>query len=261
MGGTSSAQFQSPSACFKVVHCGPAHKRFGTTCATKRMGSWTHANLVCAGCGKSTQVPQFLVDAGFKRVVCTQPRRISAISLARCAGYVLCAVAGTAGAECGMSVMFLHCMPPARYWALLWQGGLSLGCSRVLKCDDVRQSVVTYISLSCSRCGWSSLVTSARSPVCCLQACLLRDAQRAWRRDRIQDPFRIHNDRCVLNEVQDGACKHVGPVCAKSCATAARLFSRWPGTPSGLRAVLIESVLAVPWHTAPTAQMGAEVGA
>lgn len=36
-----------------------------------------------AGCGKSTQVPQFLVAAGFAKVVCTQPRRISAISLCR----------------------------------------------------------------------------------------------------------------------------------------------------------------------------------
>eukprot|EP00798_Chlamydomonas_sp_ICE-L_P028613 gene28613-31783_t len=35
------------------------------------------------GCGKSTQVPQFLMNAGFKRILCTQPRRISAISLCR----------------------------------------------------------------------------------------------------------------------------------------------------------------------------------
>lgn len=37
----------------------------------------------CAGCGKSTQVPQFLVAAGAGRVAVTQPRRISATSLAR----------------------------------------------------------------------------------------------------------------------------------------------------------------------------------
>eukprot|EP00983_Pelagomonas_calceolata_P004902 161033-Pelagomonas_calceolata.AAC.6 len=36
------------------------------------------------GCGKSTQVPQFLINAGFMKCVCTQPRRISAMSLARC---------------------------------------------------------------------------------------------------------------------------------------------------------------------------------
>jgi HrpA-like RNA helicase len=35
------------------------------------------------GCGKSTQVPQFLIKAGYNRVACTQPRRISAIALAR----------------------------------------------------------------------------------------------------------------------------------------------------------------------------------
>jgi hypothetical protein len=35
------------------------------------------------GCGKSTQVPQFLLRAGFRRVACTQPRRLSAVALAR----------------------------------------------------------------------------------------------------------------------------------------------------------------------------------
>ena len=35
------------------------------------------------GCGKSTQVPQYLIQAGFTNVACTQPRRISTISLCR----------------------------------------------------------------------------------------------------------------------------------------------------------------------------------
>ncbi|KAK9901707.1 hypothetical protein WJX75_009557 [Coccomyxa subellipsoidea] len=35
------------------------------------------------GCGKSTQLPQFLLKAGYCHVACTQPRRISAISLCR----------------------------------------------------------------------------------------------------------------------------------------------------------------------------------
>jgi hypothetical protein len=35
------------------------------------------------GCGKSTQVPQYLLAAGYRHVACTQPRRIAALSLAR----------------------------------------------------------------------------------------------------------------------------------------------------------------------------------
>lgn len=35
------------------------------------------------GCGKSTQVPQYLLSAGFNHVACTQPRRIACISLAK----------------------------------------------------------------------------------------------------------------------------------------------------------------------------------
>ena len=34
------------------------------------------------GCGKSTQVPQYLLDAGYTNIACTQPRRIACISLA-----------------------------------------------------------------------------------------------------------------------------------------------------------------------------------
>ena len=35
------------------------------------------------GCGKSTQVPQYLLDAGYSNIACTQPRRIACISLAK----------------------------------------------------------------------------------------------------------------------------------------------------------------------------------
>uniref|UniRef100_A0A8B9GA92 DExH-box helicase 34 n=1 Tax=Amazona collaria TaxID=241587 RepID=A0A8B9GA92_9PSIT len=35
------------------------------------------------GCGKSTQVPQFLLGAGYSHVACTQPRRIACVSLAK----------------------------------------------------------------------------------------------------------------------------------------------------------------------------------
>jgi len=35
------------------------------------------------GAGKSTQVPQYLLAAGFDKIACTQPRRIACYSLAR----------------------------------------------------------------------------------------------------------------------------------------------------------------------------------
>jgi len=39
------------------------------------------------GCGKSTQVPQYLLDAGYQNIACTQPRRIACISLANRVSY------------------------------------------------------------------------------------------------------------------------------------------------------------------------------
>uniref|UniRef100_A0A0N5ALD2 ATP-dependent RNA helicase DHX34 n=1 Tax=Syphacia muris TaxID=451379 RepID=A0A0N5ALD2_9BILA len=39
------------------------------------------------GCGKSTQVPQYLLDAEYDHIACTQPRRIAATSLARRVAY------------------------------------------------------------------------------------------------------------------------------------------------------------------------------
>uniref|UniRef100_A0A915CP41 Helicase ATP-binding domain-containing protein n=1 Tax=Ditylenchus dipsaci TaxID=166011 RepID=A0A915CP41_9BILA len=35
------------------------------------------------GCGKSTQLPQYLLNAGFTKICCTQPRRIACTALAR----------------------------------------------------------------------------------------------------------------------------------------------------------------------------------
>ncbi|XP_071450187.1 probable ATP-dependent RNA helicase DHX34 [Hetaerina americana] len=39
------------------------------------------------GCGKSTQVPQYLLKAGYKNIACTQPRRIACISLSKRVAY------------------------------------------------------------------------------------------------------------------------------------------------------------------------------
>lgn len=39
------------------------------------------------GCGKSTQVPQYILEAGYNKIVCTQPRRIACVSLAKRVAY------------------------------------------------------------------------------------------------------------------------------------------------------------------------------
>ncbi|KAG7163889.1 probable ATP-dependent RNA helicase DHX34 [Homarus americanus] len=39
------------------------------------------------GCGKSTQVPQYLLSAGYSNIACTQPRRIACISLSKRVAY------------------------------------------------------------------------------------------------------------------------------------------------------------------------------
>ncbi|CAF0932979.1 unnamed protein product, partial [Didymodactylos carnosus] len=39
------------------------------------------------GCGKSTQIPRYLLEAGIDKIACTQPRRIACISLAKRVGY------------------------------------------------------------------------------------------------------------------------------------------------------------------------------
>ena len=39
------------------------------------------------GCGKSTQVPQYLLKHGFRKIAVTQPRRIASIALAKRVGF------------------------------------------------------------------------------------------------------------------------------------------------------------------------------
>ncbi len=55
------------------------------------------------GCGKSTQVPQYLLQAGYTKIACTQPRRIACISLAKRVGYETLNEYGT---EIGYQIRF-----------------------------------------------------------------------------------------------------------------------------------------------------------
>lgn len=55
------------------------------------------------GCGKSTQIPQYLRHAGYEAICCTQPRRIACISLSkRVAHEMLCEY----GSEVGYQIRF-----------------------------------------------------------------------------------------------------------------------------------------------------------
>ena len=63
------------------------------------------------GSGKTTQIPQFLVDAGYttnenKMVVCTQPRRVAAMSVAK---RVAEEMDVKIGEEVGYSIRFEEC--------------------------------------------------------------------------------------------------------------------------------------------------------
>ena len=55
------------------------------------------------GCGKSTQVPQYLLGAGYSNIACTQPRRIACISLAKRVGFETLNEHGT---EIGYQIRF-----------------------------------------------------------------------------------------------------------------------------------------------------------
>lgn len=55
------------------------------------------------GCGKSTQVPQYLLQANYAKIACTQPRRIACISLAKRVGYETLNEYGT---EIGYQIRF-----------------------------------------------------------------------------------------------------------------------------------------------------------
>ena len=55
------------------------------------------------GCGKSTQVPQYLLGAGYSNIAYTQPRRIACISLAKRVGFETLNEHGT---EIGYQIRF-----------------------------------------------------------------------------------------------------------------------------------------------------------
>lgn len=61
------------------------------------------------GCGKTTQIPQFILETEIEairgaacNIICTQPRRISAMSVSE-------RVAAEKGEKLGESVSFFHC--------------------------------------------------------------------------------------------------------------------------------------------------------
>lgn len=55
------------------------------------------------GCGKSTQIPQYLCQAGYQSVCCTQPRRIACISLSKRVAHEMLSEFGT---EVGYQIRF-----------------------------------------------------------------------------------------------------------------------------------------------------------
>ena len=65
------------------------------------------------GCGKSTQVPRYLVEAGFLMLACTQPRRIACMSLAKRVGYEML---NEYGSEIAFQVrLFVHTLDLDKY--------------------------------------------------------------------------------------------------------------------------------------------------
>ncbi len=56
-------------------------------CVRKRLLRLTYNSILIFNQKKSTQVCQYLLEAGFRNVACTQPRRIAAMSLCRRVAY------------------------------------------------------------------------------------------------------------------------------------------------------------------------------
>lgn len=70
------------------------------------------------GCGKSTQVPQYLLAAGFSHVACTQPRRIACISLAKRVSFESLSQYGSRVSGTSAALRPFQCDPEAQGVAL-----------------------------------------------------------------------------------------------------------------------------------------------
>ncbi|XP_062491981.1 probable ATP-dependent RNA helicase DHX34 [Pezoporus occidentalis] len=96
------------------------------------------------GCGKSTQVPQFLLAAGYSHVACTQPRRIACVSLAK---RVALESLHQYGSQVGYQIRFESTRSPATRLLFLTEGLLLRQAQRdpalrgygVLLADEVHE--------------------------------------------------------------------------------------------------------------------------
>uniref|UniRef100_A0A672K3Q4 RNA helicase n=1 Tax=Sinocyclocheilus grahami TaxID=75366 RepID=A0A672K3Q4_SINGR len=107
----------------------------------------THPVVVVAGdtgCGKSTQVPQYLLASGFNHIACTQPRRIACISLAKRVSFESL---NQYGSKVGYQIRFESSRTTATKLLFLTEGLLlrqiqrdaSLGQYQVLIVDEVHE--------------------------------------------------------------------------------------------------------------------------
>lgn len=96
------------------------------------------------GCGKSTQVPQYLLSAGFNHIACTQPRRIACISLAKRVSFESL---NQYGSKVGYQIRFETTRTPATKLLFLTEGLLlrqiqqdkTLAQYQVLIVDEVHE--------------------------------------------------------------------------------------------------------------------------